>query len=386
MKNILKIKFLWAFIGFVTLMIVLYNIGESQRRTREEAAKLIPKKPLGQDNPESNVDKSTLQAAQTVQSGWGVSYHTTAPTPSPTPPPQSVQEPKESGSLILCDFQPTPTPSPTPQRAEPADSWLPVGVYVPCVLQGSLESSHMDTPVERVINENVYQRDYGKEHLIIPAGSRVFSFATPGYTKDRIQVKGDWRLIFVNDGTEVTFQGIACDMEYDAASNHYGLEDKTAGIQGKTILSDHWIVVKNLLGLLLTTASSGASQVASSLLQSTSGSNVLNFQVPSASPVIDPYVQKIINPTGTQLSDVLFVRIPAGKPFWVVTTSIIEPELRSKGARLQASQESQKNPLPDSAVAMLHPDNAKKLLDQLQQKDPSNAPDTVQDSAAHFSK
>jgi hypothetical protein len=298
---------------------------------------------------------------------------------NPTP------EARESASLILCDFPVSAaTPSPTPQRAQPADSWLPDGVYIPCILQGGLDSSHMDTPVEAVVTENVYQRDYGKSQLIIPAGSRLFAFATPGYIQDRVQVKGEWRLIFVNDATEVSFQGIACNMEFNAATNRYGLGDKTAGIQGIIQTSDHWIVVKSLLGLILTTGANAAQGIASSALQGSSNGNSLNVQVPSVSPIIDQYVKQIINPTGKNLEDVFFVRIPAGKPFWVVTTSIIEPQLRSKGARLQESM-TPKTPLNDSAAAMLDPKKALEQIEQLQQKDP-NAPDNAQNSAAHFNR
>lgn len=398
------IKSEWLRPGAIATVVILaavyfgHNIMEADKKRAAKIEKNIPKQDQAQSDPIPSVDRSLAQPTNLVSSGKGVEYHAASPTP-PTERetlPEAIPQPvvENLPPLVLCDISPTPRPTPVPvPKADPFEPWLPTGIYIPCILQGGLDSSHMDTPVQGIVTIDVYQHDYGVGQLIIPAGSRVSCFAARGYTRSSVEVKGTWRLLFVNDGTELEFEGIACDQQFDPVTNHYGRFDKKAGIQGELIEDDSYIRLKAAFGLLLQTAADSAQTFASSALQTSSrGGTSVSYNVPSVTPVAHEWIDQLINGHHTAINDTLYVRIKSGKPFWVFTTSTIFPTHASIGAKEQVEARERKQreeTLGQPAGFDLR--SVKKLLQvSNKQAGETTAQDSDEnkepDSAAHFGK
>jgi hypothetical protein len=170
--------------------------------------------------------------------------------PYPTPPtPPGVNSPAPSPgqqlrglvSFYVSAATPTPAPQPTP-KGKPR-IWLPRGIFIICKLVNTIESSHIDTPVVGEVIRDVYQRNNGTSHLIIPAGTLVNGFASYGRMRDRIEVKGIWSLTFP-DALEYEVEGVACDREADPELQQYGLEDGSAGLQGEVLYTDRYAELK----------------------------------------------------------------------------------------------------------------------------------------------
>jgi hypothetical protein len=139
---------------------------------------------------------------------------------------------------------PAPSPAPQPERRKDPQAWLPPGVFIPCALLNTVESSHINTPVVGEVLRDVYQNG----RLIVPAGAVVSSFAQSGAVRDRIEVAGMW-LIFYPDGRHLRIHGIACDREADPSNQQFGIEDGSAGLQGELVESDHWANAKAFIAL-----------------------------------------------------------------------------------------------------------------------------------------
>lgn len=370
----------WIVIACILGVGVCYYVAQIRNKQNAAEKALIPKQETSQIETKTAVDERIAQAAIKVSSNTGVDYNSgpeTQPVSQPLPSATPLPEVPELPPLILCDVASTPTPSPTPiPKAEYPDYWLPRQIYIPCVTMGWLDSSHMTTPVVLVVTEDVYQRIHGISHLIIPAHSRLMSFAAPGYVRDRVEVKGEWDLLFVNDGTEVKFHGILCDQEYNARTNHYGLEDKSAGIRGYFHQSDQWSFVRNLGGLLLTTGANALVQAPSTFLQQggNGSSSVISNQVPAVAPILNDWIQKIVNPA--QLNDTILVSVPHLKPCYVLTTSVVEVRRRSKGAEAQATPTPEEETSSDPSHIRQLQKVLNRELDQLNEpKDPKNETD-----------
>jgi len=194
--------------------------------------------------------------------------------------------------------------------------------------------------------------------------------------------KGQWRCIYVNEGTSLDFEGMACDMEYDPSLNQYGLYDKSAGIRGKIIESDQFARLEGMLGVLVGTAVSSVPSVASSLLSRGNNNTNVSYQVPNTSPLIDEYIRLLINGHHTDINDTLYVQIPPCKGFWVLTLGIVDSGLRSVGARAQATEKPKA--LEEGVRNLLDPQHAKALLEATYKETENKGNNDETHPTAHF--
>ena len=246
------------------------------------------------------------------------------PAPSPAPQLPTLV------SFYVSAATPTPTPAPT--RKRPPEIWLPRGIFIICQLMNTIESSHIDTPVVGVVLRDVYQRNNGVSHLIIPAGTLVNCFASYGRMRDRIEVKGTWSLTFP-DGLEYEVEGVACDREADPEVQEYGLEDGSAGLQGEILYTDRYAELKAFGAAALTGVVQGFQTVQGS---SYNGNNLehtpQNAGLQGATNVTDLLVLKYLNAND---GDETYVRVKAAKEFYIYPTQVIQPDHRSVGAKDQ---------------------------------------------------
>jgi hypothetical protein len=170
---------------------------------------------------------------------------------------------------------------------------------------------------------DVVQKNNGVPHLIVPAGTLVNSFAQSGAVRDRIEVAGSWIFVFP-DGRQLKIRGIACDREADPANQQFGIEDGSAGLQGEIIESDHWANAKAFIALLMTASLQTGTAVATSALQATHTTGVTSL--PDTTPLLAKYVDQLLN---GETGDGRFVRVRAGKEFYIYPTETIEPQSRT---------------------------------------------------------
>jgi hypothetical protein len=215
-------------------------------------------------------------------------------------------------------------------------AWLPPGVFIPCALVNTVESSHINTPVVGEVLRDVCQNG----HVIIPAGAVVSSFAQSGAVRDRIEVAGVWVTVYP-DGKHIKVHGIACDREADPSNQQFGIEDGSAGLQGEIVESDHWANAKAFIALLLTASMSTGQEVASSALAASHTTSVV--QVPDTTPVLAKYLDQLLN---GETGDGRFIRVAAAKEFYVFTTDTIEPAKRSIAEEVSEDDQREQKLLP----------------------------------------
>jgi hypothetical protein len=330
--NIIKlIRFFLTGPGAVLLVVAVILcvseiIREGRERQKSEAEKRQVHRPLGQVKTSETADKSRAPKDVILSDRRIVDATTsgqTAPAQSqfvekPNAPSQRPLPPLVSFYAQVSGASPSPTPPSRRPRKDPA-AWLPPGVFIPCALVNTVESSHINTPVVGEVLHDVYQNG----HLVIPAGSVVSSFAESGAVRDRIEVAGVWLLVYP-DGRHLRVRGIACDREADPSNQQFGVEDGSAGLQGELVESDHWANAKAFIALLMTASMQTGTAVASSALQASHTTGVVGL--PDTTPILGKYLDQLLN---GETGDGRFVRVRASKEFYVFVTETVLPANRT---------------------------------------------------------
>src|SRR6267378_236290 len=323
----------------VVIIIALGVVGiikHGQDKERAEAYKRQTQRELGKVNPQTDVDKSKA-SKEVILSDRRLNpgNKTAQPEPAPAYSTQlsTAQQRTALPTLVSFYTQIAPTPSPTPvPEAKPKEAqiWLPRGIFIPCALVNTVESSHINTPVVGEVIRDVYQNG----HLIIPAGAICTCFAQAGAVRDRIEVAGKWSLVYP-DGKEFELEGIACDREADTSNQQFGIEDGSAGLQGELIESDHWANAKAFIALLMTSAVQAGTAAAGSALQAQHGSSFTSL--PDTTPILSKYLDQLLN---GETGDGRFVRVRASREFYIFPTEVTFPTRRSVGGKRQESEEA----------------------------------------------
>jgi hypothetical protein len=134
-------------------------------------------------------------------------------------------------------------------------------------------------------------------------------------------------------GRELVIRGMVLDMEKDATLDSYGITDGSAGLRGDVIRTANSDVIKlyaaSLISGIAGAFSSGANGVLgnrvytnnSSLGMSALQGAVINPAVGGTQSVLDRYAEQIASSIER---DGFFVRVPAGKQFYVYCTEAID--------------------------------------------------------------
>jgi hypothetical protein len=155
--------------------------------------------------------------------------------------------------------------------------------------------------------------------------------------RERIASDGRWTLVWQN-GEELGVSGIALDHEREEPSGDWSLTDGSAGLRGRLIKSD------NLAELKLYTASllSGAADVFTDKSISGFGSFTMpsfkNAPLKGAQTIMDRYAQQILT---TIERDGFYVRVPAGKQFYLYLTQTVDRANAKIGGAESGKQEPQ---------------------------------------------
>lgn len=220
----------------------------------------------------------------------------------------------------------------TGSSAAPSKTYAPYGRLIPCETVVTIESSQLDTPVIGLVTEDVWHNG----ELVIPAGVEVHGRAALDRARERIAVAGQWVLVWRDatalNGTELVLNGIALDRAKDDTTGEFGLRDGSAGLLGTLVKTDDWQEIKLFASTFLAGLATGLQEVRNQ-------GGVLGelAQVPVASgrtaalqgtaDVLNAYARQIQQAIAR---DGFFVRVPAGKQFYLYVTETID---QAKGTR-----------------------------------------------------
>jgi hypothetical protein len=295
------------------------------------------------------------------------------PAPVQVSVPRSVEEPtKAAATRSLTIF--AAEEQPDKPRAELGGEYAPAFRLVKCQLVNTVDSGNLSTPVIGLVTEDLCWN--GK--TIVRANSEVHSVASIDTVRERIASQGEFTFVLNEPdgkGRELIVRGIALDMEKDDEFDTYGITDGSAGLRGDVIRTASNDVI-NLYAASLISGIAGAFSTGSSGVLGnrvyTNGSSlglsalqggVINPASGATQSVLDRYADQIAQ---TIERDGFFVRVPAGKQYYVYCTEAIdlskakvggddEREARRLADLAQKAQEQVRKALPADAANLLNP-------------------------------
>ncbi|MBV8227972.1 MAG: hypothetical protein JO232_22595 [Verrucomicrobia bacterium] len=230
-------------------------------------------------------------------------------------------------SIFAADPQPT-----TASPREPKMDYAPAFRLVRCQLVNTVDSSNIPTPIIGLVTDDLWWN--GKN--IIRANSEVHGVASVDRVRERIESNGEFTFVLNEpdgSGRELVVRGMILDMEKDDNLDSYGITDGSAGLRGDVIRTANSDLIKLYTASLISGIAGAFSAGANGVLGNRVYTNntalgtsalqgaVINPAVGASQSVLDRYAEQI---ESTIERDGFFVRVPAGKQFYVYCTEAID--------------------------------------------------------------
>ena len=254
---------------------------------------------------------------QTVDSGVA---------PLVIPPPQGHPASQPPGGQKASAKDPPPerlpislyveAPSAEPTTKPLGKIYAPFGRLIPCELIVTVDSAKMRTPIIGLVTEDIYHAG----RLVIPAGTEVHGTAQTDHTRERIASGNHWTLVWHN-GEELSLNGIALNREEDPNGGGWGITDGSAGLRGRIIKSDDMAEIKLFAATFLSGAAGALTERQNTILGPIATTTVQNGSLAGAESVLGTYAQQILDSIER---DGFYVRVPAGKQFYLYVTQTID--------------------------------------------------------------
>jgi hypothetical protein len=222
-------------------------------------------------------------------------------------------------------------------EAEVSDTYAPYGRMIPCETVITIDSAKIETPIIGFVTEDVWHDG----RLIIPAGAEVHGKAQVDPSRERIASDNSWILVWRTtdrmNGAELPLHGVALDMERNETTGTWQLTDGSAGLKGDILKTDNWAEIKLFAATFLSAASTGLedTQNTSNLLTGQTTQTPLstpkNAALAGTSAVLTQYAQQILD---SIKRDGFYVRVPAGKQFYLYVTQTIDLDHAKRGQSL----------------------------------------------------
>ena len=250
------------------------------------------------------------------------------PTPTPGAPPQKVQIPP------LSLYYNAPPAGADDEAALVSENYAPFGRLLQCKLVVTVDSSSIRTPIIGLVTEDLWHDG----RLIVPAGTEIHGQAHLDRTRDRIASEGEWTLVWMS-GLELPISGLALDLE-KKPDGGFEITDGSAGLKGDVLRADNTAELKLFAATFLSAGSRA--------FIDTNGNNLLGVPVAQAtaktaalagtSSVLDQYAAQILDSINR---DGVFVRVPAGKAFYVYVTQTLDVGKATVGNVAVAKREAE---------------------------------------------
>jgi hypothetical protein len=241
------------------------------------------------------------------------------------------QEARKNVVASLTIFAGDPQPGKAPQR-EPKGDYAPAFRLVKCQLVNTVDSSNITTPIIGLVTDDLWWN--GK--IIIRADSEIHGVANIDRVRERIASNGEFTFVLNEpdgSGRELVLHGMVLDMEKDDNLDSYGITDGSAGLRGDVIRTANSDLIKlyaaSLISGIAGAFSSGTNGVLGNRVYTNNSSlgmtalqgAVVNPAVGGTQSVLDRYAEQI----GSSIErDGFFVRVPAGKQFYLYCTEAID--------------------------------------------------------------
>ncbi len=259
------------------------------------------------------------------------------PTPAPSAKPENIPQ-----MPVLSVVAETPVAT-TKEGKKFSEDFAPFGRLVPCELIITVDSSSIQTPIVGLVTEDIFHHG----QLIIPSGTEVHGTAQVDRARERIASNERWTLVWQN-GQELNVSGLALDHDLDPETGTWGITDGSAGLRGKLLKTDNLAEIKLYVAALL----SGAADVFTDRQISAFGSFALpslqNAPLKGAQAVLDRYAQQILTAIER---DGFYVRVPAGKQFYLYITQTVDEEDAKIGGTMTAALHTAESATPTPTPA-----------------------------------
>ena len=268
----------------------------------------------GQRDQEQDGDKpQTVETIQRAMTAFNPPKpkETPAPEIQPTPAPREEEKPLALPPITLY----AAAPRTQKDHDELSDRYAPFGRLVPCELIVTVDSSSIATPIIGLVTQPVWHD--GK--LIVPAGTEVHGSARVDRVRERIASTGNWTLVW-QSGEELTLSGIALDREKGEGEG-WAITDGSAGLRGQLVKSDDLAEIKLFAATFLSGAADALTEKQPTLFGSQIVPTLQNAPFAGAHEVLAAYAEQIQE---SIQRDGFYVRVPAGKQFYLYVTQTID--------------------------------------------------------------
>ena len=297
-----------AFLIFLVLCVIGYFI---VRGFRPPGSKEPPLEPPAKQTPQ------VVQSVTKDMTPFRPPREETKPAPPPAAKPEAKPKPLPPLSLFA---QPPALPD---TRSELSKDYAPFGRLISCQLIITVDSSALDTPIIGLITEDVWHDG----RLIVPVGTEVHGTARVDRMRERIASQGQWTLVW-QDGKEMRLSGLALDREKEANGEGWAITDGSAGLRGQLLKSDDYAEVKLFVASFLSGAAGAFTERESTLLGSQATATVGNAGLGGIQQVLNTYARQIMD---TIEREGFYVRVPAGKQFYLYVTETMDASNASVG-------------------------------------------------------
>jgi hypothetical protein len=282
----------------------------------------------GSEAASAKLGENAAQLPTTVRRDM-VPFNTPS-TPKPaTPPPVLAKQQSAVPALPPLSLVAETPAAPTKEGKTFSADFAPFGRLIPCELVVTVDSSSIQTPIIGLVTEDIFHHG----QLIIPTGTEVHGSATVDRTRERIASNGRWTLVWQN-GEELNVSGLALDHERDTDSGTWAISDGSAGLRGRLIKTDNLAEVKLYVAALLSGAADAFTDRQTSAFGSFTLPSLQNAPLKGAQGVLDRYAQQILQ---TIERDGFYVRVPAGKQFYLYVTQTLDQDDAKIGGTLATS-------------------------------------------------
>jgi len=201
---------------------------------------------------------------------------------------------------------------------------VPYGRMLKCVLINAAESTNLESPVIGLTTEPLVWD--GK--VIVPANSEVHGMVKGAQQRDRLGCDRSWIIVLsepkYRNRRELILQSLVLDRDAAPSDDQWGVTDGSAGLKGMVIESADSKEFKLFMAAFISGMGSGLQDTTTTGFGQT---NVLpsakNAAIGGVSKVIDEYANKIREAIQR---DGVFVRVPAGKEFYLYVQQPIDLE------------------------------------------------------------
>jgi hypothetical protein len=268
------------------------------------------------------------------------------PTPAPQPAPllpEPVQVEKERAIAPMRIYASNAAPTPTPEEV---GDYAPAYRLVRCKLVNTVDSSNISTPIIGLVTDDLV---WGGK-VLIPKCSEVHGVAQVDKSRERISAEGAWTFTIYDEhnpglGRELVLKGWVLDREddpefkkllvgnteVDTVQKTWGITDGSAGLRGVVIKSNNGDAVQMFVATFLSGLAQSVQGTTTNIFGQTFASPnvrgaggvpgyIINPPALGVEAVMDRYAQLIMDSIER---DGFFIRVPAGKLFYVYVTEPI---------------------------------------------------------------